>query len=73
MKYNIDINNNYNNFELSINSLKGFINLGNTCYMNSSLQCLIHCNVFTKNILPLKNKHNIITKAVIDICENIMH
>ncbi|KAI0564322.1 Ubiquitin carboxyl-terminal hydrolase [Gracilaria domingensis] len=28
----------------------GFYNLGNTCYMNASLQCLLHCVTFVQQI-----------------------
>lgn len=37
--------------------VRGFQNLGNTCYLNSCLQLLVHCDAFTKKIqteeLPL--------------------
>ena len=29
----------------------GLINLGNTCYMNSIIQCLSNCNIFRQYIL----------------------
>lgn len=39
-----------------INGLKGLNNLGNTCYLNSILQCLINC----PNLRELLNKEKII-------------
>jgi len=38
---------------------KGFINLGNTCYMNSTLQCLFHIPHLQSNILKKELKKNI--------------
>lgn len=31
--------------------LSGLANLGNTCYMNSTLQCIVHCPTFVSLIL----------------------
>jgi ubiquitin C-terminal hydrolase len=33
------------------NGLSGLLNLGNTCYINTILQCLSHTNLFTNEIL----------------------
>ena len=34
---------------------RGLNNLGNTCYLNSTLQCLFHCSKFTHAILQSSN------------------
>lgn len=49
--------------------LSSFYNIGNTCYMNSVLQCLLSCNIL-KSFFLLEHhkdliKRNIITKVVI--------
>ena len=45
-----------NGFELPNRAgVAGFTNLGNTCYMNASLQCIVHCPLLVKHFL-LDNK-----------------
>ena len=36
---------------MDFNKLTGFNNLGNTCYLNSALQLVFHCTVFSKFML----------------------
>jgi ubiquitin C-terminal hydrolase len=36
--------------------LIGFVNLGNTCYMNSTLQCLIHSDMFIKRFVSERKR-----------------
>lgn len=37
---------------------KGFNNLGNTCYLNSTLQCLAHIPPFCQSLLTLSSSNN---------------
>ena len=49
-KYNKAMEFNYE-IELSKILAVGLVNLGNTCFMNSSLQCFYHCSEFTRELL----------------------
>jgi ubiquitin C-terminal hydrolase len=67
------IPNNYN--------LIGFINLGNTCFMNSGFQCIFHCDAFVNYFLdkqylkePLNSIEDIsITKAFTNLAQQIQY
>ena len=42
-----------------VNSLTGLQNLGNTCYINTCLQNLIHCNAFIEKFLLILESNKI--------------
>ena len=83
---NNNINNNYdfqtkmpaniseNNSKI-FNSEIGFCNLGNTCFMNTCLQNLIHSEYFIKNLfskINLVSKNTPITYQFINLCLEII-
>lgn len=39
---------------MSLQEMSGLFNLGNTCYLNTTLQCLFHTPLFTKFVLQLQ-------------------
>ena len=41
--------------------------------MNAALQCLFHCYTFVSNIIIFKNNKNMITKSILDLCQNIIN
>lgn len=49
-------NNNKSNFKIK-NNIIGFSNIGNSCYMNSFLQILLHCPNFINEINILEREH----------------
>ena len=66
-------NNNFNNNQMNNNKVKthlhktGLKNLGQTCYMNSSLQCLANIDIFSEKLL--NNINNLIQRKGTFICE----
>ena len=61
-----------NQEDILINSLCGMRNLINTCYINSSLQILIHIPQFIRIILKNSDFENIIIKEIYDIYKDIL-
>jgi ubiquitin carboxyl-terminal hydrolase 8 len=49
----------------------GIPNIGNTCYMNTTLQCLGHCESFLQYILGGKYKDSSVDQSLIDGLRNI--
>ena len=48
---------------------KGLDNLGNTCFMNTCLQNLIHCTPFIERLLNLTVKPKKLTRDFINLCK----
>ena len=59
-------------------SLTGLVNLGETCYMNTGLQNLIHCVPFINELFTLFNEEKelieekIISKSFINLCLSLI-
>ena len=68
--------NSYNEYEGIITSKTGLYNLGNTCYMNTCLQNLIHCKFFIKKLVKINQRKKItestpITTEFFDLCHKV--
>ena len=72
-------NKNINNLSIDINLKKdnnkeifGLINIGSTCYMNSFLQILFHCDIFLNEIKKFENNNynKVILKNFIKLIKN---
>ena len=68
--------NSINEYENIIKSRIGLYNLGNTCYMNSCLQNLIHCKFFIKKLVKINERKKItnntpITSEFFYLCHKI--
>ena len=51
LNINFNQNTNIGGINVVLNSLIGFNNLGNTCYLNSGLQIILHCKLFLEEII----------------------
>ena len=63
----------YQDYYVITNKKIGLINLGNTCYINSCLQILIHCPLFISNLLIKKNTDNkaLFTNHFLNVCSQM--
>ena len=72
---NESYNNDNNNRKLNsiITSIVGLTNLGNTCFMNTSLQLLIHSEDFIQRLLgeSIDPRYNPITSKFFDLCQEM--
>ena len=72
------INEKQNVPQLVTQSLTGLVNLGETCYMNTGLQNLIHCVPFINELFTLFNEEKelieekIISKSFINLCLSLI-
>ena len=74
--YNIDNDINYNSCSLDsiVSSKVGLQNLGNTCFMNTCLQCLIHSEYFIRNLLNISLesfRNHKITNEFLKLCKKM--
>ena len=74
--YNNNKKNGLTEYENIITSRAGLYNLGNTCYMNSCLQNLIHCKFFIKKLVKINERQKItnntpITSEFFYLCHKI--
>lgn len=53
------------------NGILGFYNMGNTCYFNSALQCLMHCPSFIKHF-EIQDKSNNLKNCIVEAWINLM-
>ena len=64
--------------KLITQSLTGLVNLGETCYMNTGLQNIVHCIPFMKQFLLIINEfkdvleQKIITNSFINLCVSLI-
>ena len=58
-------------------SAKGLVNVGATCYMNATIQCLAHVRPLTKNLLNFQNTNKMdgnkykLTKSYKEVLDNL--
>ena len=52
--------------------IQGFSNIGNTCYMNSTLQCLIRLNGFPRKLSYEINSKTKLTNSFLNIYKNLL-
>ena len=59
--------------EINISCANGLVNVGATCYMNATIQCLAHIEKLTKYLLKKQNNfsNKRLTNAFIEVLKNI--
>lgn len=57
---------------ITVRGLSGLRNIGNTCYMNSALQCLSACTLFTGYMINKKFFHDLKHNTIIKMKEDVL-